>query len=204
MVQSIEKMIQKFMEAKYEEVAEEKYLKVSDGSELRVLISKAEKSKRNGYTLVLVPGWATVVPSWDEVLLEAMNDFDIIYLETREKKSCKLTPEAKFDLDRMSEDFKNIFEILELDQNKVVVLASSYGVLSVGEALAKKKINPFLSVFIGAFDRFDMPPFTRYLIPILRPFFITSLKPLWKLWIRKAKSEDPEQAAKYYRALDEA
>jgi len=167
-------------------------------------MSKAEKSKKNGYTLFLVPGWATIVPSWDEVLLEAMDDFDIIYLETREKKSCKLTSKAKFNLERMSEDIKNIFEKLKLDNEKVVILTSSYGVLSVGEALAMNKVDPFLSIFIGAFGRFDMPPFTRYLVPVIHPIFITSLKPLWRLWIRKSKSEDLEQAAKYYRALDEA
>ncbi len=204
MSQSIEEMIQKFMEAKYEEVSEEKHLKTSDGTELRVLMSKADISKKNGYTLFLVPGWATIVPSWDEVLLEAMKDFDIIYLETREKKSARLSSKAKFDLDRMSEDIKDIFEGLELEKEKVVFLASSYGVLSLGEALAQNKIEPFLTVFIGACGRFDMPPFTRYILPIIHPLFITALKPLWRLWIRKAKSENPEQAAKYYRALDEA
>lgn len=204
MSQSIEEMIQKFKEAKYEEIAEEKHLKASDGTKLRILMSKADKNKKNGYTLFLVPGWATIVPSWDEVLLEAMKDFDIIYLETREKKSSLLSPKAKFDLGRMSEDIKNIFDSLGLEKEKVAFLASSYGVLSVGEALAKEKIDPFLSVFIGALGRFDMPPFTRYLVPVIHPLFITLLKPVWRLWIRKAKSEDPEQAAKYYRALDEA
>ena len=59
--------------AKYEELAEEKFITVSDGTVIRNYLTTAPKESRNGYTLFLIPGWATIVPSWDEVLLEAMN-----------------------------------------------------------------------------------------------------------------------------------
>jgi len=40
-----------------------------------------------------------------------------------------------------------------------------------------------------------------YLVPNC---FLRVTRPVWKRWIRKRKSEDPEQAAKYIRALEEA
>lgn len=201
---SIEEMIEQFKIAKYEEIAEEIFCEVSDGTKLRILTTNASKEKNIGYTLFLVPGWSTIVPSWDKVLMEAKDDFDIIYMETREKSSAKLVKKAKFDLHRLAEDMKNVVDHFKLDVDKIVVLTSSYGIMTVGQALASNLVDPFLSVFIGAYGRFDMPPTTRYFVPFITHHAITMLKPLWRLWVRKSKSEDAEQAAKYYRALDEA
>lgn len=36
------------------------------------------------------------------------------------------------------------------------------------------------------------------------PFALNFFKPISRFWIKKSKSEDPEQAAKYIRVLDEA
>ena len=48
-----EEAYKKFLKAEYEEHAEERYITVSDGSQIRVLITKAPKEEHNGFIFVL-------------------------------------------------------------------------------------------------------------------------------------------------------
>ena len=195
---------EKFMTSKYEKLAEEKYFTVSDGSELRVLLSKAQDETSTGFTFLLIPGWNTVVPGWEEVLLEAMKDFDIIYIETREKGSSKLNKKTKNNPNRLSSDIQEILEKLNIEQEKLITFTSSFSVFVAADGLASKKFDPYLTFFLGPSWRFNMPPTVRYIMFVLPNITLNITKPFWRWWIRKRKSEDPEQAAKYIRALEEA
>ncbi|HUU77244.1 MAG TPA: hypothetical protein VMX55_02785 [candidate division Zixibacteria bacterium] len=199
-----EEAYKKFLKAEYEEHAEERYITVSDGSQIRVLLSKAPKEEHNGLTFVLVAGWNTVVPGWDEVLLEAMKDFDIVYIETREKGSSIVVKKAKFNIDRFSSDIQEVIEELQINQKKMIVFSSSFGTINTAHGLGNKKFEPLLAYFVGPVHRFEMPRGSRIYMYLVPNCFLTVTKPLWLRWIRKRKSEDPEQAAKYIRALEEA
>lgn len=194
----------KFLKAEYEELAEERYITVSDGSGIRVLMTKAPKEEHNGFTFVLVAGWNTVVSGWDEVLLEAMKDFDIVYIETREKDSSKVVKKAKFDIDRYSSDIQEVLEELKIDQKKMILFTSSFGTLNSAHGAALKKYESFLYYFVGPVHKLEMPKGSRIYMYLVPNCFLTVTKPIWLRWIRKRKSENPEQAAKYIRALEEA
>ena len=190
--------------AEYEKIAEEKYITVSDGTQIRLYLTTAPVESRNGYTLFMIPGWATIVPSWDEVLLEAMKYFDIVYFESREKDSSVLNKKTKNVMDRVSEDVKDVVAALNLDDQKLIPLASSWGAMLLADALAKKKINPYLVCFVGATSRISLPKGTRPLIPIAPPFVLTIIKPLLRSWLINTQSENEEQARRYLRLLEEA
>jgi len=177
---------------------------VSDGSQIRVLLSKAPKEEYNELTFVLIAGWNTVVSGWDEVLLEAMKDFDVVYIETREKGSSIVVKNAKFDMDRFSSDIQEIIEELQINQKKMILFSSSLGTICTAHGLGNKKFKPFLTYFVGPVHRFEMPKGSRIYMYLVPNCFLTVTKPIWKWWIRKRKSENPEQAAKYIRALEEA
>ena len=199
-----EEAYKKFLKAEYEEHAEERYITVSDGSLIIVLLSTAPKEEHNDLTLVLIAGWNTVVSGWDEVLLEAMKDFDVVYIETREKGSSIVVKKAKFDMDRFSSYIQEVIEELSINQNKMILFASSLGTICTAHLLGSKKVEPFLVYFVGPVHRFEMPFGSRIYMYLVPNFFLTVTRPMWKRWIRRKKSEDPEQAAKYIRALEEA
>jgi hypothetical protein len=195
----------KFLKAQYEELAEERYITVSDGSQIRVLITKAPKEKHNGFTFVLVAGWNTVVPGWDEVLLEVMKDFDVVYFESREKKSAIVKRRgAKFDIDRYSSDIQEVIEELEIDQKKMILFSSSFGTINSAHGLGSKKFEAYVTYFVGPHHRLEVPRGAKYYMYLVPNSFLIVTRPIWKRWIRKRKTEDPEQAAKYIRALEEA
>ncbi|MFW9924762.1 MAG: hypothetical protein ACFFDW_15890 [Candidatus Thorarchaeota archaeon] len=199
-----EEAYKKFLKAEFEEYAEERYITVSDGSQIRVLLSKATKEEHNGFTFVLVAGWNTVVPGWDEVLLEAMKNFDVVYIETREKGSSIVVKKAKFNIDRFSSDIQEIIEELQINQKNMILFSSSFGTINSAHGLGSQKFEPFITYFVGPVHRFEMPFGSRIYMYLVPNNFLKVTKPLWLRWIRKRKSEDPEQAAKYIRALEEA
>ena len=73
--------------SKFEQIATERNLKMSDGSTIRVLTHRAPEESRNNLTMFMIGGWGTIVDRWDNVTLEAMKDFDVVYFESREKHS---------------------------------------------------------------------------------------------------------------------
>lgn len=101
-------------------------------------------------------------------------------------------------------DTNTITQYLEIDQSKAVTLTSSFSTLTIANLLGTKKIEPVLSVLLGPVYQFNMPPTTRYLMHIIPNFIFLLTKPVWRWWVKKRKSEDSVQAAKYIRVLDEA
>ena len=190
--------------SEFEDRALEIYVQMSDSTELRVLQTFAPKETRNGFILFIVAGWGSVVLGWEEVLLEAMKDFDIVYLETREKGSSKLTNKSVFGLDRMSQDIKETIFQLSIDEKKLILFGSCMGATVIANGLAKKMFDPFLSILVSPPPRFEMPPLTRYLVPITPRWLLKPIKPMLRFWVRKFKSESSEQAAKYIRVINEA
>ncbi len=191
--------------SEFEEKAKEEYIKVSDGSEVKILITKAPKDSFNGYTFLIIPGWGTIVPGWEEVLMEAIKDFNILYIESREKISFHPGKgKIKNDVNRLALDVKEIIEHLKIDQSKIVTVTSSFSTLTIADLLGTKKIIPALSVLIGPVYQFNMPPTTRYIFHFFPTFFFYLTKPIWRWWVKKYKSEDAVQYAKYMRVLEEA
>ena len=190
--------------AGYEKIAEEKMITVSDSSQILVLHTKAQGKERSKFKLVVVPGWASIVLGWDDFLMKAKDYFDIYYIETREKKSSKLVKKSKYTLDRMSLDLKEVPEILKLDPKETVFFSSSFGAILNADALYKKKIDPFLTILLGPMSKIDMPFSFRYLLYVVPSFLMRAFAPIGKFWIKKFKSEDEVQAAKYIRVIDEA
>ena len=200
-----EQVFDELLISEFENASKEQYVKVSDGSEVMILTTKAPKERANGYTFLLVPGWGTIVPGWEDLLMEAIKDFNILYIESREKLSFRPGKgRIKNNVERLALDVQEIIEYLHIDQSKLVTLTTSFSTLTIANLLGSKKIKPALSVLIGPVYQFNMPPTSRYWMHFVPNFFFLLTKPIWRWWVKKFKSEDPVQAAKYYRALDEA
>ncbi|MHA2308721.1 MAG: alpha/beta fold hydrolase [Candidatus Heimdallarchaeaceae archaeon] len=193
-----------FMRSQYEDLAESIFFTMSDSTQLRILRSYAPKETRNGYTLFMVAGWGSVVLGWDDVLVEAMQDFDIVYVETREKGSSKIALNTKHDIDRLSTDIAEILQKLKLDKSKLILFGSSFGAVILADGFGKNKFDAALNALVAPAIQIDLPIFLRYFVPIVPHWVMNPVKPIIKQWLRKKKSENPEQLAKYIRVMNEA
>ena len=108
MKEEILQEMDKYRVSEFEKLADEMMVTVSDGSQLRVLRYTPPKDRFNGYTLVIVVGWGTVIPSWDELLMDATKDFEVIYYESREKGSSILPKKYAVGMERMVLDLSLI------------------------------------------------------------------------------------------------
>ena len=192
------------IKSEFEKFADTEYIQVSDGSHLKILNTKAKQNKKNNHVLFLVPGWGSIPLGWDEFLIDIMTDFDIYYLETREKDSSRLNKKTKHDLDRCSSDIKDVVDSLNIAQQRLIIMGSSFSTPIIAHALASEKIKPKLGVLVGPAIKFKPPPTFMFLTAFIPGRFITILKPIGRLWIKFFKSEDEIQAAKYYRVIKEA
>ncbi|MEE9409439.1 MAG: hypothetical protein V3V41_00745 [Candidatus Heimdallarchaeota archaeon] len=204
----MDKEIEKEMEAlaisEFEKEAETIDLIMSDKTPIRVLRTIPPVGSENGYKIIVNAGWGSIIPSWDEFLMDAKKDFEIIYLESREKASCQLSRKSKVGMERMAFDIKEAINQLEIDEDKLVLFGSCLGATIIVYGLFKKMYNPQMPVLIAPPPRFEVPPVLRQIIPIAPPFLFGVVKPIVRWWIKKFKTESPKQAAKYIRALNEA
>ena len=190
--------------SEFEKKAKEFQVTMSDGASVRILRSTPPKDKSNGYSLILIVGWGTIVPAWNLLLMEAIKDFDIIYFESREKASSYLPKSAEVGMERMARDIQEIVEQLELDEKKLILVGSCIGATTISYGMYKNMYNPFMPVLIAPPARFEVPPVLRQMIPFSPTFLWGAVQPVLRWWIIKFKSEDEAQAAKYLRALEEA
>ncbi len=203
MAKKKEKDIEALALSEFEEIAKAVKLVMSDNTPIRVLKTEATAKEKNGLTMIVIAGWGTIVPSWNEFLMEAAKDFDIVYFESREKSSCSLTRKSEVGMERMAYDIKEVIEQLKIDETKLVLFGSCLGATTIIYGLYKQMYNPVMPVLVAPPARFEVPPVLRQLIPVAPAFLLEPIKPIVRYWIRK-KTESPEQAAKYIRNLNEA
>ncbi len=193
-----------FVESEFEQRATAKYLTMSDDSQIRVLMLNAPKESKNGFTMMIMGGWGTIVHRWDTIVLEAAKYFDIVFFESREKHSSILVKKSKHDLDRISTDVQETIKILGINEEKLVCYSSSWGSIFANHGLAYNKFDPFLTVLIGPTARLALPPGTRYIVPFAPPWLFSLFKPITRYWLVNHKAEDEIQEAKYLRVMNEA
>ena len=204
MKKEIQEAMEKLGVSEFEKNSKSFDLPMSDGAKLRIYRSKPPKKDFNGYSMIVMPGWGTVVPAWDYFFMEAIKDFDVIYFESREKGSSYLPKTAEVGMDRMAYDIHDVIKFLKLDEEKVVIFGSCIGATTIAYGMYKNMYNPYLPVLLAPPARFEVPPVFRHLIPFSPTFLWVPVRPIITLWITKFKSNTPEQAAKYLRTVEEA
>ncbi|GAJ06096.1 unnamed protein product, partial [marine sediment metagenome] len=172
--------------------------------QLKILRTYAKEETSNGHTIFVIPAFGSIILGWDELLIEAMQDFDVVYFESREKGSSKLVKKAKMDMEIYSEDMKEIIRQLKLEENKLITLASSSSVPIIGYTIAYKNLQPKLTVLVGPIMKIPIPTIIRLMALFLPTFFVNLIRKLSFIWIKRKRTATPEQAAKYIRAGKEA
>ncbi len=191
-------------QANYEKLAKIELIPLSDGSQIRTLTTEAPEETCNNFTLVLVAGWVSIVLGWDDFLQEAKDFFNILYVETREKATSKVPKKGKFDLDRYALDIKEAIEYHQLKEKDTIILTTSFSAILVALMLKNLGINPYLSILVGPIERISLPLAIKLALIILPSWMFNLIKPIGFCWVRKFKTEDEYQAARYIRAISDS
>ncbi|MCE7734861.1 MAG: hypothetical protein GPJ54_08300, partial [Candidatus Heimdallarchaeota archaeon] len=174
------------------------YLTMSDGTELRHLYYHPENPKGR---ILMYPGMNTLVLSWIDILngLHEEN-FQIDYVESREKHTSKLDKKLKITKERMLLDCVESIKILNLENGEYTAIGSSLGSTTLIHLLADKKIEPNNVILVGPAVVLRVPTIFRILLPFTNTWTYNNVakKIMQKVIIRKYTNEkaDPKQKKK--------
>ena len=139
------------------------YIEVSNGIQLFQVHFKPKKIT-NYPPVIFIPGWGSFIQGWKIVLREMSKDFEIYYLETREKSSAIHKKEQEITIENIGDDIARVTALINLKDDGFIALGSSMGATAILDAMAEKKLSPSLAVLIGPNVEFNIP---RFLIIIL-------------------------------------
>jgi len=181
-----------------------RYLEISDDIQLfEVHFSPKDISKYP--PVIFIPGWGSFIQGWKIVLQEMSKDFEIYYIETREKGSAKHTREQKISIQNIGDDIAKAVQLHDMDDNSFIALGSSMGATVILDAMAENKLKPSLSVLIGPNIEFNIPQFLIIFIALMPNQLYKMIKPCVK-WYMKRKyidmNSDSKQYHKYAYVLD--
>ncbi|MBN1780395.1 alpha/beta hydrolase [bacterium] len=181
---------------------------VGNGATLRLIqfLSDKEKSMKNP-AVVFVAGWITRIESWKDVLLEMTREFNVYYIETREKISSNLSGKTRFDVSSIGDDIVRIIGMLGLKKDSYVLFGSSLGATVILDCCRYIRERPSALVLIAPNAEFRMPLVWKIIITFFYPPFYFMLKPAIKWYLKHFRlnvNKDLAQYTKYCKALDSA
>ncbi len=199
------KKSQYILESAFEADSERIYLTMSDTTGILALRTFAPSNSRNGFTILMIAGWGSIVPGWNGFLDDAKNDFDIVYMESREKSSNKLTKQSeRGSIDRLSSDLQEVIDQLHLDPSHLVLFGSCMGTNIIADGLVHQKFDAREFFLVGPQAKWPIPKISKGLLPFLPKRSLSKIKPFLKYWVVHTQCDTEETAAKYARVLDEA
>lgn len=156
--------------------------------------------------LVMVVGLATVIESFQGIIGGLTRDFEVYYVETREKSSSRLSGKVKFDMETIASDILSILRILELPLKQYILFGYSYSAAVMVEAYRHLQSKPICLLLLSPTPHFYYP---RWSLPIIRasvPLYGV-LKPIAKWYLRNFVMNLKDDTDMYLftsRALDRA
>ena len=184
----------------------ERMVSVSDNVSLRV-INFSPSKKTNQPTVLFIAGWISLMKGWKLVLREMTKDFNIIYVETREKISSQVTGKAEFSVEAIAQDIVTLADTYKLEKDEYVIFGSSLGGTSILESYKDLKTLPLCFALLGPNAEYRTPWWGKIIIRLFWTRLYAILKPFIKWYLRNFRLDietDHAQYEKYCNALDAA
>ncbi len=182
--------------------------RVALNGEVELRLIRFEPSVKSGHPSVLfVPGWVSRMESWQHVLREMSRDFEVFYIETREKITSKVPQKAGFDVQTIGDDLVRLIQMLGLKAQNYLMFGSSLGATVILDCYARLTEKPGGLVLVAPNAEFRMPFVWKIIIRGFYPPLYFLLKPWIKWYLRIFRlnvKKDRAQYEKYCRALDGA
>ncbi len=160
--------------------------------------------------VVFVAGWVSVVEGWVPVLRALAERTEVLYVETREKRSAvlpkrRLRP-ADFSIPRMADDLVEACARLGADDGDALLVASSMGANAALEALKGGRLAARAAFLVAPNGEFHYPWWGHLLVRMPSAGYRV-IRPLVAAYLRRHRvntEADPAQMRRYERTLEQA
>ncbi len=184
----------------------EEMIPVAENVSLRV-ISFTPAENHSNPPVVFVAGWITLISAWKEVLREMTKDFNVYYIETREKISSQVKGKVSYGVEAIGRDIVTLISHFGLKDKRYILFGSSLGASSILECCRFLDRNPLCLVLIGPNAVFRVPRFAKVIIYFFPPPLYLLIKPIVKWYLKTFRLDiksDYEQYEKYCGNIDAA
>ncbi|MFC2082271.1 alpha/beta fold hydrolase [Bacteroidota bacterium] len=164
-------------------------------------------AKNNNPKIIFVAGWVSLMIGWQKVLKEMTKEYDVYYVETREKNTSQVKGKVNFGINELSNDLKEIVSKLEFKDGEYILFGSSLGGTTILDCCMTLPVKPLSLILIGPNAYFRIPRFGKVLIKSFYPPLYLWFKPYVKWYLKNFRLDvksDPAQYEKYCGALDAA
>ena len=185
--------------------AEELFVEVAPNISVRVLRwVPADSSAASLDPTVVVPGWGSVFEGWRPLLAEWVSRRPIVYIETREKKSARITRKVRrddFEMRHHGHDVAAVLGKLGIDSAEVDWFSSSLGATLLIDAYQNDVLAGRSSILLAPNPDFEFPLWARILLKMPLPKFIHPALVRFAVWIVERRTKEEGQRIRYRRAL---
>ena len=136
----------KSQKAVFQKNSIKEYIRMSDEAELLVFRNRKLDKEFN---VLFLTGYSAVIEAWNDLLDSLMDNFNLYFLETREKPSSKTKFKQKGDINRLAMDIHDIIYSCDLNPKKTIIIAESSATMFLARAIVKGLINPAAIILLS-------------------------------------------------------
>ncbi len=168
-----------------------------------LLISSKPYKKSELRPIIIIPGWFSQIPSWQEILEYCSSRTEIYYIETREKTTALHDHNINYDVASMADDFFAVVNKLSVNIEDAVVLASSMGGTLLFNYLSRYDRYPHRTVMLGPNPTIEKPFLLGHFLLGMPQFLFTITLSVLKFYVInfKMNSKNDPQALKYLQVM---
>ena len=157
----------------YRESKKEQIL-MSDEQEVHVFYS-LKHSNSSSPTIVFIQGIGPGIYSWSDLWDELYKSHNLVIIDSREKPTIDLKKKKQCTVKRIASDIKEVLHYLKIEDQKIVFIASSFGVFYAAHTVAQRWIKPKGCIFIGPFIEANYPKIKTSFAFMLPTFFLEKI-----------------------------
>jgi len=185
--------------------AEELFVEVAPNISVRVLRwVPVDSSAASLDPAVVVPGWGSVFEGWRPLLTEWVSRRPIVYIETREKKSARITRKVRredFKMRHHGHDVAAVLDEFGIDSSEVDWFSSSLGATLLIDAYQNDVLAGRSSILLAPNPDFKFPLWARILLKMPLPKFIHPALVRFAVWVVERRTKEEGQRIRYRRTL---
>lgn len=148
-----------------------------------------------GIPIVMITGLVTIIDSFLTVVEGLAESHHIIYVETRDKSSSKISGEIKWDISAMAGDVAAIIKERIPDDTAYALLGFSMGGPVIAECFKSLVQKPCCVIFMEPTAEFDYPGWSLFLIKRMRlpSHKINAFLAKWYLRMTRINAKEDQQ-----------
>jgi pimeloyl-ACP methyl ester carboxylesterase len=183
----------------------EQWLSVTGNVTLKVVVfTPSAGSKYN--PVIFIAGLASMIEGFQKTLIELTRDFQVYYVDTRERSSSRISGKVSFDMETFSSDISSVVTMLGLEDKKYSMFGYSLGATVIVDAQRYLGSKPDCALLLEPNATFNYPRISLAFMRLNLPLFYL-MKPLVKAYIRQFRINRKEDNDMYLisaRSLDNA